>query len=786
MSLTFTVRHTDVDLRYMAFKRFVEFKNELVTWDMGPLANDGQAISSATGAAGSWAQLFGITAANYGNSNVDDGNGMAVYKKNLFIALYRSDTTNPKVIKYDKVDGSITKHLVNPQAGGANNYMGADMVVWNRSLWIITDVTAGVSDRRVVYYYDGTSWTAITNYAGATYLTYNRVDGSSPTQYIKHRTSRLFVFNGELYFIASRYSSTTSKWAWEIWKFDAVNNDRFALLYDSEAFDDGYVLSAILEKDGMVYLIGNTIAANGLPQNAAKLYSSPDMLTWTAGATFATLGWPYGEKIYDGRIYLNCINVATNRTQIKYIDEDLLGFTQEQEIVTNTNARGGGMESFLDDLNIGKYKEIWAAPGPAYKQTRTKAESLVGMEMTFVDKLGVETVRRYAPIDTRGPTRFYSGKIRSLSSVQRSVDDITGLFRIADMSVVLDNTDMEFSIIFAGTEYLKNQVAKLFHFWADEPERLRQHIISLIVEDHSMKGTAFNVKLKDITQKYFDIKVPTSICTAEDYPDIHPDYEGLAQPEVLGIAEWSAGEDKGAVKAIYVDTTGPPWRYLASRGQLKSIDNVYVDNVEKFVGGGADQYTAVLGTPSYIHINQDRGTATISFNATGYSHGAWDSAAGYVQNPAYIILYFLRFIMGIPFALLNVASFDTLATIYDNKGVGTNGKLILQRRNDAIEILRQLLFTFGAKGFVAKDGKFKVERKDISNYATNTFIFDQIDAMDKAERKWGLTKAMNVSKDRFDYIPWLRLFKSAVEASRATFPESIEDDRPLHQEDLPI
>jgi len=780
MSLTFTRRFLDADAFNIEHRDFAIFDDELTTFDRGPAhVWDGRVISTPDGAA--WATLFNLPWGDFGVGNALDGSGLAVYKKNLFVCLCRPDP-DPKVIEYNPSGGGITSHLTN-----LTRWFAYNLIVWNRSLWVITESTA--PGKRIVYHYNGTAWTAITDYDGVGFLDYNIAHGSDPKYQSRHRTSRLFVFNNELYLIVSRYSSTTSKWAWEVWKFNAATYDQFNLIYDSEAFDDGYLLSAILEKDGIVYLMGNTISAGAgaQVQNPAKLYSSPDMVTWTAGATDAALGFPYGEKLFDGRIYLNCQNVATNRTQIKYINEDLLGFTQEQEIATNQNIYGGGMESFLGDLNIGKWMEIYAADGPTYKQARTKARSLVGIEMTSKNKLGEETVRRYGPIDTRAPTRFYSGKIRSLSSCQRSVDDITGLFRMADMSIELDNTDMEFSKILAGTEYFKNQLVKLYHMWADEPERLRQHIISLVVEDQSMKGSALKIKLKDIAQKYFEIKAPSSICTSDDYSDIHPDYEGMAMPEVLGLAEWSDGEDKGAVKAVYVDTTGPPFRYIASsdRTRLLSVDRVWADNVERFAGGGVNQYQITWGPPTTIDMNTDQGDADVSFNAKGYSFGAWDSVNGHVQNPAYIILYFLRFIMGIPFAMLNVPSFDALATIYDNKGVGTNGKLILQRRGDAMEILRQLLFSFGTKGFVAKDGRFKVERKDISNFQTNTFIFDQNDTMEQAERKGNLMKAMNVENARWDYIPWLRFFKSGIQVTRDTFDESIEDNIRMPWKDSP-
>ncbi len=502
------------------------------------------------------------------------------------------------------------------------------------------------------------------------------------------------------------------------------------------------------------------------------------METWTAEGTFATLGFCYGEKFFDGRLYLNCLDVGTNRTQIKHFNDDLGGVTQEQEIVSNAVSRGGGMESFLGDLYVGKYREVWGAEGPSYKQTRTKAQSAVGLEMTFKNKLGVETIKRYSPLDMRADARFYDGRIKSLSSLQRSIDDNTGLFRIADMNVVLANNDFEFSKLLASN-YLKGQSVKLYHLWMDEPERLREHIITLFAEDQSLKGADFKVKMKDATQKYFDKKVPFNICTSESFPDINPDYDGQPMPEILGLAQFSTGEDKGAVKAIYVDTVSN--LYLAAVRTLPNVFAVYSNNVLMATPG---DYTIVYpGGRTYINFIADQADNIISFNTWGYSFGAWDSALPFVYNPAYVMLYFLRFIMDIPFAALDVESFDDLATIYDNMEV--SGKLILQKREDPIEIFRQLLFTFGAKAFVTKEGRIKVGRKDISAYSADTFLFEQNDLLISGERDWNLTKTMNVDNARYGYIPWLRLFKSAVTDSRSTFDEDYEDDVNLPKEFLP-
>jgi hypothetical protein len=220
---------------------------------------------------------------------------------------------------------------------------------------------------------------------------------------------------------------------------------------------------------------------------------------------------------------------------------------------------------------------------------------------------------------------------------------------------------------------------------------------------------------------------------------------------------------------------------LAAAGILPNVFAVYSDNVLMATPG--DYVIVFAGGRTYINFAGDQGDNIISFNTWGYGYVAWDGTEAFVQNPAYVLLYFLRFIMDIPFAALDVVSFDDLATIYDNMVV--SGKLILQKREDAIEIFRQLLFTFGAKAFVTKEGRIKVGRKDISSYSADTFLFDQNDLLSSGERDWNLTKTMNVDNARYDYIPWLRLFKSAVTDSRSTFDEDYEDDVTLPKEYLP-
>ncbi|MCK4792805.1 MAG: hypothetical protein KAV87_54250 [Desulfobacteraceae bacterium] len=420
----------------------------------------------------------------------------------------------------------------------------------------------------------------------------------------------------------------------------------------------------------------------------------------------------------------------------------------------------------------------------------TNANFSAAFEYFLIEKYEAQNpieVECLAPIDTRAPTTFYSGRIKQMSSLKRAVDDKTGLFQIADMSMTLANEDKHYSQKMAS-RFLKNQEAILYHAWTEEPDADKIEVIKLIVEDHSMKGIDFIVKFKDITQKYFTKQVPEHICTSDDFPDIHPEYEGWCMPEILGNASLPGSyEHPGAVHAVYIDTAGPPFRCLASAGLITiPADEVWIGDVQKTTPG---DYTVVYaGGRTYIHFGagQDPGDETVAFNAHGYSVPLWDSANGYIQNLGYIIQYYLRFLMDIPHTLVNSPSFVTLAGYYEDMGVDENCYLILQDRIDAMEVLRQLLFTGGAKGFMAMDGKFNVQRKNICNWEIDSnehHIFEQIDLFESPDRKWNLTSAINTVNVEYGLIPWQDLStgaKSEYKDNRYERPmeDRIRRDRP--------
>jgi len=271
------------------------------------------------------------------------------------------------------------------------------------------------------------------------------------------------------------------------------------------------------------------------------------------------------------------------------------------------------------------------------------------------------------------------------------------------------------------------------------------------------------------------------------YPNIYPEHIGRKMPEIIGQAILTTGEceniARGAVEAVYVDTSGAPFSYLAAHGSLNSVTEVFSDGVLMATPG---DYTVAYrdGGRTYIDFVANQGDRRIAFNATGYMFGPWNSGAGYIQNPAYVILFYLAFIIGVPNADIDIASFDTLATLYNTLGVGTSGKLIIQDTQEAEIVLQELLFSCGAKLWSANDGRLKIEMKDIAAFATNIVIFSQIDVLEAAERRYNLATAVNSIKSQYDFIPTASFYKGALEdelaSSIADYEAEMESQTPYN------
>jgi|WetSurSiteA1Bulk_404760.scaffolds.fasta_scaffold00434_17 hypothetical protein len=362
--------------------------------------------------------------------------------------------------------------------------------------------------------------------------------------------------------------------------------------------------------------------------------------------------------------------------------------------------------------------------------------------------------RYYAPIDVRSRDVFYEGMILDMSSFERGTNDLNGLPIFSDLEVTLDNTSQEFSKLLA--EYrCKNQLVELWYGFESGDDIIDELIFSGVVADYDKPGSTWRVKLRDIKEKYFSIDIPRYRASIEDYPNIHQNHNGRAIPEVLGEASLTTGAAPGAIEAIYTDTSA--FEYLAARGSLYAVPEVYVDGVLQ-ASSGIYELIYKDGGRTYIHFFADQGDAKITFNAQGYDYLDWDSAAGFVQNPAYVILFFLAFFCEMPDIVVDIEAFDTLAALYDSLGYGESGYLIIQENKRASEYLQELLFSYGAKLWTPADNMITIARKDISNFSSGPLFFDQIDALAEPDRRQGFDQAVNYAPIRWGYYPTANLF----------------------------
>lgn len=399
--------------------------------------------------------------------------------------------------------------------------------------------------------------------------------------------------------------------------------------------------------------------------------------------------------------------------------------------------------------------------------------SLILTEWSWKDRDGNLITEFLAPIDVRARSVFYHGRILSQTNFSREVNDQTGMFSVGDMTFEIANNDKHYSSLLA-TYFLKNQFVGIFHARRNHPEAWKTSMIKMIVDDYEMEGTVFRVMCKDVTNKYFQVTIPRNIIEDDFYPSAHEAVLGQPIPDCLGKHSLF-GQTPGAVEALCVNTL--TFKYVCAAGSLHSVLQVYSEGVPQ-TGGGVD-YTLSYedGGRTYITFVLDQEEKKVTFNCNGYSHALWDSGNGYVQNPAYVILFVLAFLLEIPQSKINLGSFDEVAALMGTLEVHTAGRWIGQEAVSGETVIQELLLTYGAKLFVDKDGKLKIDKKDISNYTTDLFIFDQIHCLKPAKRTFGLNEAVNVIKSKYDYYPTASFFKSVVEARNETSIVNFEAER---------
>lgn len=362
----------------------------------------------------------------------------------------------------------------------------------------------------------------------------------------------------------------------------------------------------------------------------------------------------------------------------------------------------------------------------------------------------------YAPIDVSAPETFWEGRVLGVGGFTRSIDDFTGMFEVSDVSVDLASNDFEFQKML-GLGHCKNQCVKISHGWADEPASWRNAVLYTIVDDYNLEGPNFHGSLKDITQKYFRRDLPADIITEGDFPNAHPNAMGQPMPELLGKSEYTGVNTPGAIEAHCVNTV--TFLYLAAAHPLHSITAVYSDSALVNPANYAVVYDADGRT--YIDFTADQGNNKVTFNCTGYSFPPWNSANGYIENPAYILLFYLTLLLQIPASFIHMESFEEMADYFEDNAWQEAGKLALTAKENASDIARTVLFSFGIKMWPDRYGRMKVGRFDLSDITTDIWFWAQTDLMGPANRKYNLRDTVNRIKLQWDYFPAPSLFNDA-------------------------
>jgi hypothetical protein len=543
--------------------------------------------------------------------------------------------------------------------------------------------------------------------------------------------------------------------------------------------------------------------------------NSFDSMTWSIGQNFTMRGKGFTIPNASLNMYGRALGWNDRIETVNFIGKQNQGtFTvttpslnYDNDQVTITAANMPALPDGTYEINIVKRSDVWGVleypsfagdyrctdEGQLIKGSRLIL--LVGegdgdgdpillteWEITHLD----ESIFRYlAPIDVRSPDIFYDGYILNVSSLKRAINDRTGLYSVSDMTLDLANNDKEWSKMMA--QYImKNAHVSIFHAWGTEPHGWRTRIHRMIVDDYELEADKFRVFLKDITKKYFELKIPEYFITSEEYPDAHEDAIGkgmsdiLGENSLLGTADdpvWGVSSP-GSFEAYCIDKTN--FYYLASRGSLHAIPEVYSDDV-KMATPGDYSVNYRDGGRTYIDFVGDQGDKKITFNAEGYMFGAWNSVNGYIQNPARILQFILMILLHVPVELINMISFDDMADYFEDKEYETSAKFWACEPKKAEEKLSDFLFTFGIKLYPDREGRMSIGIKDESNYQSDYYIFEQLDCIDPARNMPQLKRAENYVRYKWDEHQAAKLFLKAdskrSELSISDFGDSILEAR---------
>lgn len=345
-------RYHDTDLYDSLFHSIAYFQGNLVTVKAGPGLTEFVVLKSPGGE--TWSDLVSCSGIIEGGSHKMVGEGIVEFDNNLFITASSGGGASPRVMEWD--GSTWASHQTT-----SVNEVAAGLLIWDGKLWASFLKYTGGNNEWDVRCYNGASWNTITNYDGSPDISTGE---DQADRRLAGRLVRFFIWQGNLYFICSVYVGGESKWSFQVWKFKRSSYDQFNKVYDSATDGEYYALSAVVEYQDKIYIVGAEWGSSATPRsNNVRLFSSSDMLTWTQEVSSAAIGFPGSEIAFSGRIYVNCTFWTGTHTVNKlwYYDKILKEFVLEKNMLDEQDDEpgSGSLGSINGLLVIGKHNEIF-------------------------------------------------------------------------------------------------------------------------------------------------------------------------------------------------------------------------------------------------------------------------------------------------------------------------------------------------------------------------------------------------------------------------------------------
>lgn len=262
-------------------------------------------------------------------------------------------------------DSSYGGHLKIYEEGvGCSEYLFSSMagcyslVIWDGRLWALAHKAGNTPNYWKVWNNDGSSWNAIIDYDGDSYVDANPPSANRYSYSENMHTAKLVVFNRKLYMICTVYDDDETDDSWQVWQFDKGAYDNFKKVYDSSDDDEFFCFGAAEEYKGYMYVFGCKIAYGG---NEGALYRSSNMITWEVVDSTMDKGHPVSTEVFDGRLYVmtNYEADGIDPANIYYWDKYDEAFVLEKSITRGSGQYLGSILEYKGDLYAGAYRSLY-------------------------------------------------------------------------------------------------------------------------------------------------------------------------------------------------------------------------------------------------------------------------------------------------------------------------------------------------------------------------------------------------------------------------------------------